>query len=532
MKTIGSFCIFLFMLILPGGALPVTVTAQHRKVARAQTVKAPSSAAMADLLKRAQTTVEQAQAEAQRMREQNEELLRRVAQNSEELAALRKSMADLGAQLTSLQQDKNAVNADATAKIKAVTPVVENAQAAIKILQTDLEIVKEQSEVHTAQLKEHAQTKVESESKTRVKFYGTILANTYFNTADSSLNDVPLFAPPPTSTARKNNLGGTLRQTRLGFLFNGATLTNKLGGPRASAEAEFDFWGGEYPEVTGSFRIVTASVRLDWDRTSIVAGQRAPLISPRNPSSLGAVWFPSFSAAGNLWQWRPQLTVERRIKGGDSTEWQLQGGMLTPFGGTVQGTPIDGGPGYEGRVGFIHTLESEQKVEFGFGSYIHRRPFGFGRKVNSFAYTGDWAVPLGERFEFSGEAYAGRAINLGDIPGGNNDRHYAITGALSNAATTVNGIFEAGGWAQFTYKARPNLDFHVAYGQEDPRNRELLAGQISSATRFKNQSASTNFIWTWRQNFLLSLEYRRFWTDYNTKRQKSGQYNLAIGYTF
>ncbi len=532
MKTIRLLCIFLFMQILLGNSPPATIAAQHRKPMRPPTEKAPTNAELADLLKRAQSAVEQAQAEAQRMREQNEELQRRVAQNSEELAALRKSMTDFGAQLTALQQDKNVATATATAQIKAVMPVVENSQTDIKALQTDLEIVKEQSEVHTAQLKEHAQTKVESESKTRVKFYGTILANTYFNTADSSLNDVPLFAPPPSSTVRKNNVGGTLRQTRLGFLFNGATLTNKLGGPRASAEAEFDFWGGQFPDVTGSFRIITASVRLDWDRTSIVAGQRAPLISPRNPSSLGAVWFPSFSAAGNLWQWRPQITVEHRVKTGENTEWQLQGGMLTPFGGTVQSTSIDGGPGYEGRVGFTHTLESEQKVEFGFGSYIHRRPFGFGRNVNSFAYTGDWAVPLGERFELSGEAYVGRAINLSDIPGGNNDRHYAITGTLAREAATINGVFEAGGWAQLKFKARPSLDFNLAYGQEDPRNRDLFSGQFPSTTRFKNQSAATNFIWTWRQNFLLSLEYRRFWTDYSTKRQTSGQYNLAIGYTF
>lgn len=83
-----------------------------------------------------------------------------------------------------------------------------------------------------------------------------------------------------------------------------------------------------------------------------------------------------------------------------------------------------------------------------------------------------------------------------------------------------------------TFLARPNLDFNFAYGTEDPRNRDLFDGIRSPSTRFKNQAFSANFIYRMRQNFLLSLEYRRHWTDYSAGRRRNDHYNLAVGYSF
>ena len=73
---------------------------------------------------------------------------------------------------------------------------------------------------------------------------------------------------------------------------------------------------------------------------------------------------------------------------------------------------------------------------------------------------------------------------------------------------------------------------NFAYGQDDPRNRDLFVRQLAATTRLKNQAAFANFIWALRQNFLVSLEYRRMWTNYQSSRQRAGHYNLAVGYTF
>ncbi len=396
--------------------------------------------------------------------------------------------------------------------------------------------MQEQVDVNAAQIKEHAQTKVESDSRFRVKLFGMILANTYLNTDDSSLNDVPLVAPPPGSSIGKNNFGATLRQSRIGLMMEGPRLSRRLGEPRLSAEAEFDFWGGTTGRIDGDalgfLRIITASARLDWERTSLVVGQRPPLISPLNPTSIAAVWLPPLSAAGNISQWRPQIMLEHRARISDSSQVIIQGGMIFPFSESLQGETIEGGPGYESRIAYHRNLDSDQSFELGIGGYFHRRPFPFGRRVNSYAITGDWMFPIGARIELSGEAYFGRAIGLGERSGGRNDRLYAVTGSIDLPSTIIGGVFSAGGWAQLAVKARSDLDFNLAYGQDDPRNRDILAGLLNPATRFKNQVASVNFIWQLRQNFLLSLEYRRLWTKHVATQQTGNHYNLAVGYVF
>jgi hypothetical protein len=279
-------------------------------------------------------------------------------------------------------------------------------------------------------------------------------------------------------------------------------------------------------------RVITASARLDWEKTSLIVGQRPPLISPLNPTSIAAVWIQPLTGAGNISQWRPQIMVERRAGSNDSSQMIIQGGLFMPFGESLQGKIIEGGPGYQSRIAYRRALDSDRKLELGFGAYVHRRSFPLGRNVNSYAITGDWMIPLGGRVELSGEAFFGRAIGLAERSGNVNDRLYAVTGPIALPETSIRSIHSAGGWAQLAIKARSDLDFNFAYGQEDPRNRDVFSGQISNSTRFKNQVGSANFIWQLRQNLLLSLEYRRFWTKYTLQQQTGNHYNLALGYMF
>ena len=524
-KKLLSLVLLLWLI----GVVPAAAQSSKRKSKqpRSQTTFALDHEART-LLQQAQATAAQAQTEARRAREQSEILQRQLATNTEEIVRLRQTIIAFGAQLAELKAQEPKKGSEAVA---APAPLPLETHA-VETLKTEVETLKEQVEVHTSQIKEHAQTKVESDAKFRVKLHGMILANTYLNTNDSPLNDVPLFAIQPGTSAQKNNLGASLRQSRLGFTMDGPRLSQSLGAARLSAEAEFDFWGGENVDVLGRMRIITASVRLDWEQTSFIVGQRPPLISPRNPTSLAAVWFSPFHQAGNLWQWRPQIMLEHRLKLGSTSELQVQGGVLMPFGETVQGSVIEGGAGYEARAVWSRALGNDRSLEFGIGGYFHRRPLALGRNVNSSALTTDWQIPLGNQFELSGEAFFGRAVNLGEASGFRNDRLYAITGLLSRAATQIRGVVSTGGWAQLKYNARHDLDFNLAYGQDDPRNQDLRFGLFSTGTRFKNQAASANLIWALRQNFLVSLEYRRLWTTYSTTRQRAGHYNLAFGYIF
>ena len=517
-------CLVLALLI--SSNVPAVSPPSRRKIKKTRLLPPPAPPQqLQSVLDQARRTAEQAQTEARQAREQNDLLQRQLAENTAEIARLRQTIAEFGTRLEELKNPPAE-----TKQIAAISSAQD--KPPIEDVKSDLELLREQVDVHAAQIKEQAQTKVESDSKFRIKLHGLLLFNTFLNTKDSTLNDVPLFAALPNTAYRKNNVGASLRQSRFGFTLEGPTLSPALGSARLTAETEFDFWSGDNTEVLGSLRILTASARLDWERTSLIVGQRPPLISPRNPTSLAAVWFSPFNQAGNLWQWRPQIMVEHRLKAGESSEIKLQGGVLMPFGESVQNVVIEGGPGFESRAVWARPLDNDRSLEFGVGGYFHRRSFALNRNVNSHALTADWQIPLGQRLELSGEVYWGRAVNLGEAAGFRTDRLYATTGSLTSPATQILGVWAAGGWTQLNYKARADLDFNLAYGQEDPRNSDLRFGQIQAATRFKNQAASANFIWSLRQNFLVSLEYRRLWTDYATSRQRAGHYNLAFGYRF
>ncbi len=527
-KKLVISALTVLILVMPAFSVEAAQPKRKRQASARAAAVSSADSELLERLRRIQETAEQAQAEARRTREENEALQRQIEQAAGQLALIRQELerlrgADCTAQLSELR-----------AEVHKLQTALNGAPVELPPAEERLAALEDQVQINTAQIKEQAQTKVESEMRFRVRLFGMILTNAYLNTNDSSQQSAPQAAPPPTAlpSVRQHNFGATLRQSVIGLALDGP----RLGSARLSAKAEFDFFGGPLREyesnVLGALRMRTASVRLDWPHTSFVVGLQTPLISPLNPTSLAAVWYPALSGAGNLWQWRPQLMLEHRARLSEPAELILQGGLLLPFGETVESTPIEKEPGYEVRVALRRRLDSERHLEFGFGGHASRRWFLFNRRVPSFAVTGDFLLPLGNRVELSGEAFFGQGVTFGGLSGGRVDRSFALSGQIYDPATRIRAIHTAGGWAQLSLKARQDLDFNFAYGQEDPRNRNILAGTWNQATRFKNQAASANFIYQLRPNYLISLEYLHLWTHYAAARQTNGHLNLAFGYVF
>ncbi len=158
------------------------------------------------------------------------------------------------------------------------------------------------------------QTKVESASKYRVRFSGIVLFNLFGNSGSVENQDVPTWANPPDPMGSTGSVGGTLRQTILGFEAFGPEVM----GAHTSANVNFDFGGG-FPSTNdgvnyGLVRLRTAAIRLDWKDTSVIAGQDALFLSPQSPTSFASLIVPPLSYAGNLWSWTPQLRVEHRFE--------------------------------------------------------------------------------------------------------------------------------------------------------------------------------------------------------------------------
>jgi len=222
---------------------------------------------------------------------------------------------------------KTNIHAGAVAEQQpAMAPTSAAAEARIDRLEENQQLLQ-------AKVDEQHQTKVESESKYRVKLSGIALVNLFANRGMVDNQDIPNAAFPQGTTQTSGSVGATVRQSEIGLAVYGPTVA----GARASANVNFDFLGGFADAPNGVaealVRMRTAVVRLDWGRTALVGGQDAPFFSPVSPTSFAALGYPAFADAGNLWTWTPQLRVEHRLSLSESSHLLLQAGVLDPLSG-------------------------------------------------------------------------------------------------------------------------------------------------------------------------------------------------------
>jgi regulator of replication initiation timing len=366
----------------------------------------------------------------------------------------------------------------------------------------------------SAKVDDQYQTKVESASKYRVRLSGMLLLNLFANQGQFDNIDFPEFAQRVAPFDSGGSFGGTLRQSQIGLEVFGPDVF----GAHTSANMQIDFAGG-FPDthsgVTGGLlRLRTATARLDWPKTTIVAGQDAPFFSPLSPTSFASVAVPALSYAGNLWTWIPQIRAERRVVLSDQSSLSLTGGILDGLSGETplfQFDRVPGAgersrqPGYGGRVAWTHQLKG-RPMTVGGGGYYSRQSWGFSRNVDGWAATADWSVPLGSKFELSGELYRGRA--LGGLGGGVSSS-IVSTGPLSDATSLVRGLNTVGGWSQLKFAPVSKLEFNGAYGQDGIFAQDLEGIspiQLASLTAARNRGWLFNAIYRPRSDLLFSAE--------------------------
>jgi hypothetical protein len=402
--------------------------------------------------------------------------------------------------------------------------------------------LEENQELLKAKIDSQYQTKVESASKYRLRLSGIALLNAFENNGRVDNLDVPNLAlgREPLDTA--GSFGATARQSQLGFEVYGPTFA----GARTSADLHLDLFGG-FPDTTngvteGLMRLRTATVRMDWDRTSIVVGQDAPFFSPLSPTSIASLGYPAFSYAGNLWTWIPQARLEHRMNLSNSSSITLQGGFLDPLSGEppaseIYRTPQAGEksrqPAYASHISWTHGAD-DRALSLGFGGYYSRQNYGLGRSMDAWAGTADWSVPLGNRLGLTGEFYRGRA--LGGL-GGGTGRSILFSRPRTDPNSSLAGLNTMGGWTQLKFKAAEAVEFNVAYGQDNPFSSDLRRfyrpyGYAHSRIS-RNQSEMFNVIYRPRTDLIFSLEYRHINTlEANGDRYTAGHVNLGVGVLF
>src|SRR5215469_11663740 len=240
----------------------------------------------------------------------------------------------------------------------ASTSQVTTAASAQGSLEDRVQRLEDSTSLLGAKVDEQYQTKVETASKYRARLHGIVLMNAFRNVGRSDNLDFPVYALPVPGFVPLATVGATLRQSEIGLEVFGPNVF----GARTSADVQFDFAGG-FPATGngvnfGIARLQTGSFRLDWDHTSIVAGQDSLFVSPLSPTSFASLATPTFAFAGNLWGWIPQLRLERRFSVSDRQTITMQAGVLDnldwefnpSFDRSPQAGELSGQPAYGFRT--------------------------------------------------------------------------------------------------------------------------------------------------------------------------------------
>ena len=461
-----------------------------------------------------------------------DQVLAALEDTQRELADSRKQMQELKARMDAV--DPGQAGSGAPPENASSPPTA----AAAADMQQAVRQLKENTQILQAEVEQHDQTKVESSSKYPVKISGMLLSSTNLTSGGVDNVDLPVVALKPDDDIANGGLTTTWRQSILGLDARGP----RLWGSRSAADIRADFFGGQptggYGTNGGAFRLRTAHVHLDWPNSTIVASLDTPLISPLEPTSYLSVGEPAMAWSGNLWSWSPQLAFKHSIAASDHGSVSFEAGLIDPAATASsyspelrQPNPSEAGkqPGYEARLSYTFGTGGHP-LTIGAGGYYGRQKYPYGSHIDAWAGSADWKLPLGARYEFSGELYRGRA--LGGLGGG------AFKDYVSYGEYNIRGLNDEGGWAQFKVRLSPTFEANAAIGQDSAFAGQVRASVMPStptpySALVANRTLFGNVIYRPRTYLLLSLEYRRIESWQAAAPAASSQnLGLAIGYLY
>lgn len=471
------------------------------------------------------------------LREQIRDLRSAVSEVKSEAAEYRAENQQLRQELESFRnnsnQAQNPPGQNSYASNQAVTSSASTEQR--------VSVLEETNQLTQSELRTLYQTKVESASKYRVRLSGMVLLNLFHDRGAVDNLDVPTYASSPGTYGLTPTFGATVRQSELGLEVFGPDLA----GAKTRGQVELDFGGG-FPTGaldgvnTGIVRLRTANMRMDWDNTSLIVGQDSLFISPNSPTSFASILVPSFGYSGNLWSWTPQVRLEHKFNLADDQNVSVQAAILDNVTGEPsygshrlpQAGEASGQPAYAARTAWTKDLNGKP-LTLGAGGYYSRQNWGSGWIADGWAAVGDWRVPLSSRFEFSGEAYRGRAV--GGL-GGGIGQSVLISANPNYVAPDFLPLNSLGGWSQLKFVATSRLEFNGAFGIDNPFARDLHA--IPSPVGVypnllaANRSTMANFIYRPRSDLLFSGEYRHLRTSQILNYYSADQINVMMGVLF
>jgi hypothetical protein len=515
---------------LRGAAFAVTAIILFNSLGSAQQETAAASTGSGDpAIRELQDQVRQLQSLVEVMRAENAQSRAEMHQLHQDLQATRALLERPAAAKSPEMAGQAAPEGNTAAAGEPSTPLEQRVQK-----------LEESTSLIGSKIDEQYQTKVETASKYRARLHGIILMNAFRNVGNTDNVDFPNYSLPVRNFFSQATIGATLRQSEIGLEIFGPTV----GGAKTSADVQFDFAGG-FPATGngvnfGIVRLQTANVRLDWDHTSVVAGQDSLFISPLSPTSFASLATPTFAFAGNLWGWTPQLRAEHRFSVSDQQTITVQAGILdnldwelnySSFERTAQAGEMSGQPAYAFRTAWSRPVQ-QHLLSLGAAGYYGRQDWTWGRYVDAWAGMADWQVPILPRLQLSGEFYRGRGI--GGLGGG-----IGASVVFSGTApySPLRGVDTAGGWAQLKFQLTPKIEFNGVAAQDDAFTagiRGFATDQNNSGLIIgRNRGALGNVVFRPRSDLVFSAELRRLRTfPVYSSSSSTNQVNLSLGILF
>jgi hypothetical protein len=383
-------------------------------------------------------------------------------------------------------------------------------------------------DVQKTQIREQAQSKVESSSKQPLAITGTLLMNSYWN---GPHNGGAINSASAALVASPRSAGITASQTIIGLRFESPQT---ILGADVSGYAMIDFFDtnprtGTPPRQQSRHladypRLRVANLELAWKNTSLSFGQEKPLISQRDPTTFAQVGIAPATGAGNPWLWQPQVRIEQRFNLNDSTQLKAQGSIYqtaeesaaVPAAFADSLAPVR--PGWQGRLALNRKSNGETRWEL--APVIHAsQTLVAGTSVPSRLFGVDWLWAPTDRLTFTGLAFSGK--NIAHM--GTNRQGFTV---LANRI--VRPTNSRAGWAQVSYQFTPRLAANVYSGIHDDRNSDLATGGVA-----KNFLYAGNLIYRIATNVTISFEASQVRTDYLRLGQRlKNRYDLALAYQF
>lgn len=404
----------------------------------------------------------------------------------------------------------------------------------------------ERAEAALSLLREHvateSSTQVRTRSRVQLELSARLIVNGWRTTGIGSNTEVPTFAAvarpadPQYGSVGRRSLGLSMRQSIVGA---SVSVDSVLGGVLL-ADIELDFFSRALdpnPPLFPEPRLRTARATLAWPRTEVMVGMETPLISDLNPITAAGVAIPTFAAAGNLWNWLPQIRVTRELwrrHAAMPVSIALQGAVMSPFSADRHVTDaagldagqLSGRPALESRArlqwGHDDEIAGLQSVlsrggEIGLGTHGGWLRAVGDTNLTSWATSADARIALGHGVEIRGEAYRGRLLR--GLGGGAIGQNFGLLG--ENVERPGVPLTSAAGWVQLNAQWHPRVIAGVGCGTD----RVLGV----SADRRRNSVCAVHAMWRPAQPLLLSFELRNFNTRYAGGLQQARHVNIGFG---